>query len=55
MKWSHPNQSDRSEGRILPGLVKMRLAGASQALILHIASETSKGDTGSQGNGALSE
>lgn len=45
MKWSHPNQSDRSEGRILPGLVQMRLAGASQALILHIASETSKGDT----------
>lgn len=46
MKWSHPNQSDRSEGRILPRLVKTRdLRGASQAPILHRASEASKGDT----------
>lgn len=34
--WRHPNQSDRSEGRILPRLVKM---------IVSMQSETCKEDT----------
>ena len=45
MKWSLPNQSDRSEGRILPRLVKERIVGASQALILPMPSETGKAGT----------